>query len=484
VAALALPAVATAGSGLLLGVDDDMGKWAASSPVAGSIADLGATVQRITVIWLPGEAGISGIEEQDVQNAITRAPHARTVLAVYGRRPADAPHTPAARTEFCTFVRSLLAHYPSIRDVVIWNEVNRAEFWSPQTDAPAAYAALLARCYDVLHAFRPGVNVISSTAARPDSQGTDAGTFIRELGQAYRASRRTAPIVDTFGHNPYPVFAAEAPWTRHAVGGSISEGDYPALMQAYYDGFAGTAQPLPGQGQTTIWYLEDGFQTLIDPAQAHAYTGSETDPRPVDAQQQAGQLSDAIRLAYCEPAVGAFFNFLLVDETGLGGWQSGLLWATLQRKPAYDAFKQAARDVAAGSIDCTKLDGGPAPAFQPVSTVAARVVSWNGSSVQIDASEPSVYRAELLDARSGRTVTDRSGTIATGVAVVSLPTQVVPGSYRVRVHLQAAHAPTRAETVVGKPFRVAPPPVAKPTAVLKPAAPPKPKGPVFKVVPG
>ena len=57
---LALPAAAAAGSGLLLGIDDDMGKWAANSPVAGSIADLGATVQRITVIWLPGQAGISG----------------------------------------------------------------------------------------------------------------------------------------------------------------------------------------------------------------------------------------------------------------------------------------------------------------------------------------------------------------------------------------------------------------------------------------
>ncbi|HEY2937822.1 MAG TPA: hypothetical protein VGJ25_14560 [Gaiellaceae bacterium] len=475
-AVLALPAAAAAGSGLLLGIDDDMGKWAANSPVAGSIADLGATVQRITVIWLPGQAGISGIEEQNVQSAIERAPHTRTVLAVYGRRPADAPHTPAARTEFCTFVRSLLAHHPSIRDVVIWNEVNRAEFWWPQKEAPAAYAALLARCYDVLHAFRPSVNVIDSTATRPDSRGTNAGTFIRGLGQAYRASRRGTPIVDTFGHNPYPAFASEKPWARHPAGGSISEGDYTALMQAYYDAFAGTPQPLPGQGQTTVWYLEDGFQTAVDPAQAAAYSGAETDPRPVSAAGQAAQLVDAIRLAYCEPAVGAFFNFLLVDEANLGGWQSGLMWATLQPKPAYDAFKQVAREVAAGSVDCTQLSGGPAPVFQPVSTVGARVVSWNGVSVEIEASEPSVYRAELLDALTGRTVVDRSGSVSTGRAVVRFPAVVTPGSYRVRVRLEAAYAPSRAATVVGKPFRVAP---AEP-----PKATPGPKPPVFAVVPG
>jgi hypothetical protein len=75
-AALWLPALAWAGPGLLLGIDDDLGKWNGNSRVAGAIADLGATVQRITVIWLPGENDISGIEAQNVQNATTarRAP--------------------------------------------------------------------------------------------------------------------------------------------------------------------------------------------------------------------------------------------------------------------------------------------------------------------------------------------------------------------------------------------------------------------------
>jgi hypothetical protein len=460
-AALALPSAAAAGPGLLLGIDDDMGKWAANSPVAGSIADLGATVQRITVVWLPGEADISGLEAQNVQNAVSRAPRARTVLAVYGRRPTDAPQTPAARTQFCTFVRSLLAHYPTVRDVVIWNEVNHAEFWWPQTGAPAAYEALLARCYDVLHAFRPNVNVIDSTAARGGPRGTDAGAFIRGLGQAYRTSGRSTPIDDTFGHNPYPTSASEKPWATHPLGSSLSEGDYPALMQAYTDGFAGTGQPVPGQGQTTIWYLEDGFQTAIDPSQASAYTGTETDPGAVDASDQAAQLVDAIHLAYCEPAVGAFFNFLLVDERDLGGWQSGLLWATLQHKPAYDAFKQAARDVAAGTVDCSALNGGPAPSFQPAATVSARVVSWNGAAVEIEAGEPAVYHAQLLDS-SGRAVGDRTGSVSTGRAVVRFAAAAAPpGTYRIRVRLEAADAPARASTVVGKPFRVAPP-AAKP----------------------
>jgi hypothetical protein len=468
-AALAFPAAAAAGPGLLLGIDDDLGKWDGNSPVAGAISDLGATVQRITVVWLPGEGDISGIEAENVQSAIDRAPNARTVLAVYGRRPTDAPQTPAARTEFCTFVRGLLQHYPSIRDVVIWNEVNRAEFWWPQQGAPAKYEALLARCYDLLHALRPNVNVISSTAARGDARGTDAGDFVRALGQAYRSSRRTAPIVDTFGHNPYPAYSAEKPWARHPAGGSLSEGDYPALMQAYYDGFAGTGQPLPGQAQTTVWYLEDGFQTAVDPSLG--YTGTETDLRTLSAADQATQLVDAVRLAYCEPAVGAFFNFLLVDERDLGGWQSGLMWASLQPKPSYDAFKQVAREVASSAVDCAHLSGGPAPAFTPATTVAVNSVQWAPNEVRIDTGEPAVYQADLLDG-SGHAVAGLSGSVGSGAAVLRFPAVVAPGSYRIRLRLSAAYAPARTTTLVGTAFRIAR------------AQKPKAKPPVFVVVSG
>jgi hypothetical protein len=470
-AVLALPAAAAAGPGLLLGIDDDLGKWDGNSPVAGAIADLGATVQRITVIWLPGENDISGLEAMNVQSAIDRAPHARTVLAVYGRRPADAPQTPPARTEFCTFVRGLLRHYPSIRDVVIWNEVNRAEFWWPQKEAPAKYEALLGRCHDLLHASRPDVNVISSTSTRGDSRGTDAAVFIRGIGAAYRSSRRAAPIIDTFGHNPYPAYAAEKPSTRHPTGGSISEGDYATLMQGYYDGFAGTAQPLPGQGSTTVWYLEDGFQTAADPALG--YSGTETDPKAVSPTDQAAQLVDAVRLAYCQPAVGAFFNFLLVDENDLGGWQSGLMWRTLRPKPSYDAFKQVAREVASGSVDCNALSGGPVPVFQPATGVALGAVTWKANEVRIRTGEPALYQAQLIADPSGRAVADQAGSVGRGEAVVRFVQAVAAGSYRIRVKLVAAGAPGRATMLVGKPFRVAAAPAAKPKAAQ----------PVFVVVP-
>ena len=53
--------------------------------------------------------------------------------------------------------------------------------------------------------------------------------------------------------------------------------------------------------------------------------------------------------------MGAFFNFELLDEHRLAGWQSGLLYTNGQRKPSYDAYKQATAAVHAGAIDCATL---------------------------------------------------------------------------------------------------------------------------------
>jgi hypothetical protein len=121
-------------------------------------------------------------------------------------------------------------------------------------------------------------------------------------------------------------------------------------MQALHDAFDGTAQPVPGERGVTIWYLEDGFQTAVDPSRAGQYHGTETDAHLTS--DQGLQLATAVRLAYCQPAVGAFFNFQLADERDLGGWQSGVLWADGTPKPSYAAFKQAVWEVDRGAVTC------------------------------------------------------------------------------------------------------------------------------------
>ena len=136
--------------------------------------------------------------------------------------------------------------------------------------------------------------------------------------------------------------------------------------------FEATGQPIPGVRGVTIWYLETGFQTVPPPEKRRFYRGRENDPNPIPAVapkpddgarvvDQATQLRDAILLAYCQPAVSGFFNFELLDEDKLGGWQSGLLWRDGTRKPSYDAFKAAIAQVRRRDTDCSKVPGAPAP---------------------------------------------------------------------------------------------------------------------------
>src|SRR5262249_8673923 len=159
--------------------------------------------------------------------------------------------------------------------------------------------------------------------------------FIRRLGGAYSASGRHKRLFDTVAHHPYGESPTESPTARHSDG-TIGEGDWQQLMNAYFDGFARTPQPMPGQDGVTIWYLEDGFQTAVDSAKRQSYSGSENAPAVAPAAQ-ASQIIGAISLAYCQPYVGAFLNFQLWDDQSLAGWQSGAYWADGTPKPSLAA---------------------------------------------------------------------------------------------------------------------------------------------------
>jgi hypothetical protein len=150
----------------------------------------------------------------------------------------------------------------------------------------------------------------------------------------------------------------------------IAEGDYGTLMNVLQTAFEETGQPLPGRRGVSIWYVEDGFQTVPPPEKSRFYRGRENDghalpaiaartERQDGAVDQASQLRDAILLAYCQPSVSGFPNFGLLDEDRLGGWQSGLLWRDGTRKPSYDIFKEAIAEVRRRDTDCSNVKGTP-----------------------------------------------------------------------------------------------------------------------------
>jgi hypothetical protein len=336
-------ASARAGPNFVIGVDDDTLKWTEDTgSVVGVQRDLGALADRVTLQWAPAETTADGNQRTYLRRAQNAARLGqRIVLAIYG--PASSP--PIAETDqdqYCAFAVDALSRARNIHDIVIWNEANSGVFWKPQQGAAAAYESLLADCYDQLHRFSKSVNVISST-----SPHESPAAFIAGLGAAYRASGRTLPIFDTYGHDAYPEVSSESPLASHAGGLSLDEGDCVRLLAALTAAFGGTAQPVPGAGNVpsggylpagaqmssktgvingtyaggpvTIWYLEDGFETVVPAAERAAYTGRETNhqllqPIAVNssslfvAPNQAGQLRDALELAYCQPAVSAWLS--------------------------------------------------------------------------------------------------------------------------------------------------------------------------------
>jgi hypothetical protein len=338
-----VPPGAGAAPGLLLGVDDDSLKWYAhTSSLLSIYGDLGLGAVRVTLDWVPGQSFPEGTQRTELQRVAGAARSIRVVLAVTG--PASqAPADGAARSSYCAYIANVLLRYPWIRDVAIWTEPNSKQFWQPQKSAAAAYEALLATCWDTLHAAQPGVNMIATSAphAKP-------GRWYEDLGKAYKRSARSARIFDTVGHNAYPETSAESPSARHKQG-SIDQGDLDGLLAALRKGFERTGQPLPGRQGVSVWYLEDGFQTI---AARGSDNGAETDTRPVSEVEQAAQLTAAVELAYCQPAVGGFFNFELRDESALAGWQSGLLHPDWSAKPAFTAFLQAIKEARTGAIRC------------------------------------------------------------------------------------------------------------------------------------
>ena len=377
-----------AGSPFFVGFTDDLIKNGGSVAV-GPATSLGAKAFRITLFWEPGQTQPDPSEVGDLDLATGAAGGMKLVLAVYADMGSKAPLTSSARDAYCGYVKSVLKRWASIRDVVLWNEPNKRLFWNPQTNAPALYEALLARCWDVLHKSFSNVNVIGlalSSTGNDDSGSTSPGAFIRGVGDAYRSSGRTKRLMDTVGFHPYAAAADERPWRKHIQSKTIGEGDWNKLAYNLWLAFNGTAQPAPG----TIWYLEAGFQTALDPGKKAWYTGTENvatlpdwaggepeSPPPTEtssAPDQGTQVLDAIRLAYCQPNVAAFFNFLLADEPRLSGWQSGAYWADLTAKDSLPAFQSAIAAVNAQSVDCAALKGGlPSPDFMPPSTPAGLV---------------------------------------------------------------------------------------------------------------
>jgi hypothetical protein len=366
---------------LAWGVADDAGKYADDGGAWFDAQLKGANLgeERWTLSFSPDRP--TSIDELPfLQRSAPQAQRdgIKVELALYGR-PGSA-HDPATFCAWAAIVASTVSRW-GIHDFIVWNEPNTQLYWSPQDEStPAEYEALLAACYDSIHAADPNANVIGFGLS-PRSNGptqTAPIPFIEGVGAAYEASGRTAPLMDEMSVHPYPnpSHPIDAPDVGYGNPDFYGIPNLDRIKQALYDAFDGTWQPTTVDGLMLV-IDEIGWQTTT--THYSQYVNSENVPTIDEATQTRFLEETAEKYFACDPSVATVNLFLLVDEayrngrdeTGKvvgGGWQSGLLTAGGRGvSTAKQAYRALAPDFAAGRGACR----GKTVAWTPSKTAGA-----------------------------------------------------------------------------------------------------------------
>ena len=464
--ALALTGAAAATT---FGVADDTGKYADDGGVTffASLDDLGMTENRVAVMWDPARP--TTITEQAFLDRSIPQAAARgieVIFAIYPLKARALVDTPNGIQLFAQFAAMVAARYPQVTRIVCLNEGNQPRFHQPQFDsagngvAGAVQEAAMAACYDALKAVNPNIDVIGfgfSPRGNDDFEATSNVSrspilFVKDIGDAYRASGRTRPIADDVAIHCHPNSNTDAP----SVGFSWPNAGCANLdrfKQAWWDAFHGTAQPVFDEtgGRSArstdraarLFVDEAGYQAQIRPDKVRFYSGAEN-VKLLDDTTQGAYYAQLISMIACDPNVALLNLFHLVDETLLPGWQSGLEFADGTPRASYSAVKAAI----AANRDCHGL----LHLWEHTTRVVGARADFGGlkRSFVLSVGEGFSYKVSVL--RRGRAVTSAAGASADGSILFKLPA-LKAGAYRLLVQVNAVTNPDRV-TTFSKAFRV------------------------------
>jgi hypothetical protein len=444
------PAAHAGGPGLVIGATEDAVRSTTLTEAKAQmdlLALAGFRGVRITQVWTPGAQTLSASDKKVLDNVVAAAQlNDVTVLTtVMNKGSATTPLTPQDQADFAAYAASVVQEVPSLRTLIIGNEPNLNRYWLPQfnadgSDAAApAYESLLAQTYDAVKSADPTVTVLGGAVSPrggdvPDSiRPTHSPTvFIHDLGQAWRSSGRTTPIMDGFAFHPYEDNSSVAPATgTHLNSTTIALADYPKLVAALGEAFDDYTMP--------IWYDEFGVESQVPPSEASLYTGTEpATTKPVPPATQAQYYTQAIQLAFCQPNVQGLFLFHSVDETALSGWQSGLYYADDTPKPSLKAVAAAMDQSRRGVVAAC-------PGLQlPVTPK----VTQKGAVLTLTCDLDCSYTAQLYRL-PGKLLFSKHG-VALGTKPTTLPLRVpaTKGPYRLRLSAVAPVNPAPPTTML------------------------------------
>jgi hypothetical protein len=317
--------------------------------------------------------------------------------------------------------------------------------------AARSYELLLARTYDALKVVSDDVNVIGGALAshgqdKPGSlRPTHSPTaFIKDLGAAYRATKRSRPIMDMFAIHPYLIPSKLPPTFAHPLTTTIGVADYPKLVRLLTSAFRGTAQ----RGETLpIVYDEFGYQSKIPPALRFVYSnlGTKAAADAIPESLQAKYYAQAFALAACQPTVAGMLIFHVVDERDARAWQSGVYYGNGRPKTSLRVVRAAALSAQSGTL---------AACDQDKTTANVDGIVFSGPSAAspdmlqtgFTCNLPCTYVLQVLDATTGKPVASVGGKTV-GVTTVKIPAaDLKPGRYEYALRAFKCGKPGTAET--------------------------------------
>lgn len=412
-----------------------------------------ADVARITVTWQKGQTAVDPGLLGDLRTGVDKATAAGVIvyLDVYPNGSSQTPNTTADQTAFATWTASVVAGLPGLKHVIVGNECNLNLFCLPQYGsggvdiAAINYTKLLAKTYDAVKARSRTVEVLGGALAhsgtdKPSSarQTHSPAQFILDMGKAYRALKRTKPLMDAFAYHPYMERADLPPTFRHVRGKTLTIADYGKLVSSLKRAFGGTAQ----KGATLpLVYDEFGVEALVPAAQRAAYSGREpATTHPVPEATQAKYYEQGFHLAACQPNVRAVMVFRLIDSEFLESFQSGVFYADRKTaKSSLRAISASARKYRARTTTGCAALLAPTP-----------YVDWKKRAITSDAD--AAYTETFHRVGSSKPVATIRGTVLAGVETRLAQAKLKPGRYRITLVVKATAYKANAFTTTSPPF--------------------------------
>ena len=344
--ALGVGAAAASADGIVWGVNDDAGKFEmGDSTFWTTLRSVGLTSDTMTVRWdETSDSGFDGNDAQLLGPALDAATAAgvNVTFAVYPRH-SNAFSSPVNASRFAAWLATLAQTYPQVRDYAVMNECNTSLFVNPQYVGGNNVSAercgiFLAAAYDALKAVDPTIfvwglglsprgNPVPKDGSSP--RATNPIDWLGFLGQWYRHSGRSVPLMDGLDLHPYPIPQNLPFESGYSSPTAFSVTNLPRAYQAFYSAFRRTPQATVGPGRLPVSLNEVGIQTVPPTSLATSYTGFENGVGVAATGTEAYQAAwyrKLVDFALCDADVKKVDIFKLVDETGLEGWQSGLFY--------------------------------------------------------------------------------------------------------------------------------------------------------------